>query len=261
MRARDNVYVRLPIELKERLARDSWEQNIINLHDGGGFPQTPARLVAALPGPLMLLQERGYRSLTLSELLPKWPAASISATLRKRVWAWYECAWNTWFRINRLGQATILTLGPAIHYGPDLILRDGTMIHPGAQVGELHLDRARVAHLHWTATQRRVGIVLRHELQDALQRLAQQVIEHPHDHWWEAFRSTTLFWQEATSLGFEVGGQDIGWHQVLLCWYQRLLLARVHPLGRHRLRGKRWETRTIWLSRRELLRRYAGQQL
>ena len=28
MRARDNVYVRLPIELKERLARESWEQNI-----------------------------------------------------------------------------------------------------------------------------------------------------------------------------------------------------------------------------------------
>jgi hypothetical protein len=49
-----------------------------------------------------------------------------------------------------------------------------------------------------------------------------------------------------------------GWHQSLLSWYQRLLLVRDHPLGRHRLRGRRWAARTIWLSRRELLRRYAG---
>ncbi len=254
----------MPLARPERIvrmvARRLHAGAIINLHDGGGFPQTPARLVAALPGLLMLLQERGYRSLTLSELLPKWPAASFSARLRKRVWDRYECAWNTWFGINRLGQETILTLGPAIHYGPDLILRDGTMIHPGAQVGELHLDRARVTHLHRTATQRRLGFALRHELEETLQRLAQQVIAQPQYHPLEAFRSTTLFWKEATRLGFEVCEQDIGWHEVLVGWYQRLLLARDHPLGRHRLRGRRWKARTIWLSRRELLRRYAGQQ-
>jgi hypothetical protein len=159
-----------------------------------------------------------------------------------------------------LGQETILTLGPAIHYGPDLILRDGTIIHPGAQVGELHLDRARVTHLHRTVAQRRLGFALRHELEETLQRLAQQVIAQPQYHPLEAFRSTTLFWKEATRLGFEVCEQDIGWHEVLVGWYQRLLLARDHPLGRHRLRGRRWKACTVWLSRRELLRRYAGQQ-
>jgi len=233
---------------------------IINLHDGGGFARTPARLVAALPELLRLIQKRGYRSLTLSELLAEGPAASSSTTLSSRIWDRYEWAWNTWFGIKRLDQDTILTLGPAIHYGPDLILRDGTMIHPDARVGELHLDRARVAHLHRTVSQRRVGFALRRELEATLQRLAQRVIERPHDHQLEAFRSTTLFWKEATRLGFEVCAHDIGWHQVLLCWYQRMLLVRDHPLGRHRLRGRRWEARTIWLSRRELLRRYAGQR-
>jgi hypothetical protein len=38
-----------------------------------------------------------------------------------------------------------------------------------------------------------------------------------------------------------------------------MLLARDHPLGRRRLQGRRWAARTIWLSRRELLRRYGGQ--
>ena len=95
-----------------------------------------------------------------------------------------------------------MTLGPAIHYGPDLILRDGTMIHPGAQVGELHLDRARVAHLHRTVTQRRLGFALRRELEETLQRLAQQVIEHPQYHPLEAFRSTTLILEGSDTPGF-----------------------------------------------------------
>jgi peptidoglycan/xylan/chitin deacetylase (PgdA/CDA1 family) len=249
-----------PEGIVRNVARRLHPGAIIDLHDGGGFAGTPARLVAALPGLLRLIQERGYDCLTLSELLAAGPAASAPATLGSRLWDRYEWAWNTWFGVKRLGQDTIFTLGPAIHYGPDLILRDGTIIHPGAQVGELHLDRVRVAHLHRTVPQRRLGFVLRREFEWTLQRLAQRVLDHAQYQNLEAFRSTTLFWQEATRLGFEVCGQDTGWHQVLLCWYQCLLLARDHPLGRYRLRGRRWEARTIWLARRELLRRYAGHR-
>jgi peptidoglycan-N-acetylglucosamine deacetylase len=233
---------------------------IIDLHDGGGFARTPARLVAALPDLLRLIQGRGYRCLTLSELLPEGPAAASDTTLSDHAWACYEWAWNAWFGVKRLDRATLLTLGPAIHYGPDLILRDGTIVHPGARVGELHLDRVQVMHLHRTVPQYRVGFVLRRELEDGLRRLAQRVIERQPYRQLAAFRSTTLFWQEATRLGFEVCVHDTGWHHRVLSWYQRLLLVRDHPLGRQRLRGRRWEARTVWLSRQELLRRYAEQR-
>jgi hypothetical protein len=106
--------------------------------------------------------------------------------------------WNAWYGVERLGRDTILALGPATHYGPDLILRDGTTIHPGAYVGELHLDRSRVAHLHRTVTEHFLGLALRRELERALQQLAQMVLEHHSYHRLEAFRSTTLFWREAT---------------------------------------------------------------
>jgi peptidoglycan/xylan/chitin deacetylase (PgdA/CDA1 family) len=224
---------------------------IIDLHDGGGLAHTPALL--------RLMRERGYRYLTLSELLTEGPTAPSHITLPSRVWDWYEWAWNARFGIEKLDRDTILTLGSAIHYGPDLTLRDGTMIHPGTQVGEFHLDRARVAHLHRTVAQRHLGLALRRELAGALQRCAQLVVEQPHYHQLEAFRSTTLFWREATRLGFEVCASDMGWHLGFLSWYQRMLLARDHPLGCRRLQGRRWEARTIWLSRQELLRRYARQ--
>jgi peptidoglycan/xylan/chitin deacetylase (PgdA/CDA1 family) len=254
----------LPLASPETIVRIVAQQlhpgAIIDLHDGGGLRHTPARLAAALPALLKLLQERGYRCLTLGELLAKGPTAPSHATLLSRMWDWYEWAWKTWYGIETLGQETILALGPAIHYGADLILRDGTMIHPGTLVGELHLDRPRVAELHRTVPQHRLGLALRRELERTLEQLARMVAEHPPYHELEAFRSTTLFWREATRLGFEVNVRDIGWHHGVLGWYQRMLLVRDHPLGCRRLQGRRWEARTIWLSRHELLRRYAGQR-
>lgn len=78
----------------------------------------------------------------------------------------------------------------------------------------------------------------------------------PHDGALQSFRSTTLFWKKAERLGFEVCAQRTDWRLRCVGWYQRRLLVRDHPLGR-RLRGRHWQARTIWLSRRELLRRYA----
>jgi peptidoglycan-N-acetylglucosamine deacetylase len=253
----------LPLASPETIVRSVAQRlhpgAIIDLHDGGGLRHTPARMATALPAVLRLLQARGYRCLTLGELLAARPTASSLATLRSRMWDWYEWAWSTWYGIETLGQETILTLGPAIHYGPDLILRDGTMIHPGAQVGELHFDRPRVAYLHRTVPQHCLGLALSRELERTLQRLAQMVAEHPPYHALQAFRSTTLFWREATRLGFEVSMRDSGWHQGFLGWYQRMLLIRDHPLGYRRLQRRHWEARTIWLSRQELLRRYGGR--
>ncbi|HSF32856.1 MAG TPA: polysaccharide deacetylase family protein [Candidatus Tectomicrobia bacterium] len=231
---------------------------IIDLHDGGGLRGTPARTMAALPALLRLLQERHYRCLSLSELLTATSTTRAHELQPSLIWDWYESAWNAWYGVEKLGQDTILALGPAIHHGPHLILRDGSVISPGAPVGELHLDRTRVAHLHRTVACRRLGFELRRELERALEQLARMVVERPRYHRLQAFRSTTLFWKVATGLGFEVSTCDSGWHLEFLGWYQRRLLARDHPLGRSRLQGKRWEARTIWLSRQALLRHYGG---
>jgi peptidoglycan/xylan/chitin deacetylase (PgdA/CDA1 family) len=231
---------------------------IIDLHDGGGLKHTPARMTTALPELLWLIQQRGYRCLTLSELLTEGPTARSTTTLASRLWDWYEAAWNAWYGVENLGQETVLTLSRGLHYGPDHIMDDGTMIRSGVQIGELHLDRARVAHLHRSIAQPRLGFALRRELIHTLQRLARMVVEHPHYHGLEAFRSTTLFWKEATRLGFEVCGGDSPCHHRFVSWYQRMLLARDHPLGCRRLRGRHLEARTVWLSRQELLRRYGG---
>lgn len=229
---------------------------IIDLHDGGGLRGTPARTTAALPAILRLLSAREYRCLNLSDLLSEASIPTGPATQPSRLWEWYEWAWHAWHGVERIGQEAILALGAAIYDGPDLTLRDGTMISAGAQVGELHLDRAQVARLHRTVASHRLGLALRRELESTLQLLARMVVERPGYHGLQAFRSTTLFWKVATRLGFEVSPRRGSWHLGFLSWYQQQLLARDHPLGRRRLQGKHWEARTIWLSRQALLQHY-----
>jgi peptidoglycan-N-acetylglucosamine deacetylase len=247
-----------PQTIVRNVARRLHPGAIIDLHDGGGLGGTPARTTAALPALLRLLRERNYRCLNLSELLTGASTTPDHEIQSSPMWDWYEWAWNAWYGVEQIGQDTILALGPAIYDGPDLILRDGTMIPPGAQIGELHLDRTRVAHLHRTVASHRLGLALRRELEHTLQQLARMVVERPPYHGLQAFRSTTLFWKEATRLGFEASPRGSGWHLGFLGWYQQMLLARDHPLGRRRLQGKRWEARTIWLSRQALLRHYDG---
>jgi hypothetical protein len=128
------------------------------------------------------------------------------------VWDWYERVWNAWHRIETLGQDTILTLGPATHCGPDLLLQDGTMIQFGTGIGELHLDRWRVAQLHRSVPPHCLGLCLRRDREGALRQLARQLLESPHEGALQAFRSTTLFWKEAERLGFEVCAQRTDWH-------------------------------------------------
>ena len=250
----------LPLARPETIVRNVAQRlhpgEIINLHDGGGLWHTPPRTLAALPSILGLLRERGYRCLTLSELLTKEPMDCRHAVVPCDVWDWYERAWCACHRVESLGRDAILAVEPALHAGPALSLRDGTTIPAGAQLGELHFDRKRVAHLHRTVPPHRLGLSLRRELERTLQQLAWMVIETPRYDGFQAFRGTTLFWREAGQLGFEMCTRDPGWTLGFLSWYQRMLLARDHPLGRRRLHGRRWEARTIWLSRRELLRRY-----
>ncbi len=43
--------------------------DIINLHDAGGFPDTPTRVLAALPDIIVRLRDAGFRFVRLSEIL------------------------------------------------------------------------------------------------------------------------------------------------------------------------------------------------
>jgi hypothetical protein len=177
-----------------------------------------------------------------------------------RLWKGYEWAWSAWHRVEPLSCEAVLALGLGVYRGPPRTLRDGTVVAPGMVLGELHFNRTRVTELHRRCPQRTVGLAFRRELERALMTLAALAVEHPHYRNVPAFHGTTLFWEGATRLGFEIHPLEGQWRRRLLGWYQRMLLRRDHPLGRRRLHRRTLEPQTIWLSRGELLSRYRREK-
>ena len=56
-------------EMADHVVRKVAGGDIINLHDAGGFPDTPARVLAALPGIIVRLRDAGLRFVPLSDML------------------------------------------------------------------------------------------------------------------------------------------------------------------------------------------------
>jgi hypothetical protein len=174
-------------------------------------------------------------------------------SITDRVEAWFERRYD----IRPIGEGDyILRLGLIRHRGPDLTFRDGTVLRRGDLVGELHVDNRRAATLHGG---RKGGFRYRREIFRALPALARDLRTRPEYHTIQAVGGPSLFWEEATAVGFEHRPLPL-FTRWWLTWWERFLLARYHPAGRARLaEGNRKELRQILMTRRTLLERWGKE--
>lgn len=170
---------------------------------------------------------------------------------------WLDRWFERRFHIRPIGEGGhVMRLGLIRHRGPRLEFEDGTVVGPGDVVGELHLDNARTAALH---EQGSPGLRFRREVLRMLHALARDLVARPEYRSVPAVCGASLFWEEATFVGFEVR-QLPSFTRSWLGWWERYLLARYHPAGRRRLaEGDRTELRQVWMTRRTLLARYGGK--
>jgi peptidoglycan/xylan/chitin deacetylase (PgdA/CDA1 family) len=232
---------------------------VIDLHDGGGVSGTPARTAQALPELLDLLRARGYRCVPLSELVAAVPESPAPRGVRAKFWDWYEHTWTSWFREEPLNDNGALAMSVTPYRGPAVLLRDGTQVQSGDLIGEIHFRRDHFMRLHREVRPGELGLVLRRDLTQSLEALARLAVEDPGYRRLEAFHGVTLFWREARMLGLEPRPITNPWPRWALGWYQRMLLARDHPLGRRRLAITFRDAGNVWLSRTTLLKRYGSR--
>jgi hypothetical protein len=154
---------------------------------------------------------------------------------------------------------SILRLRVRRYRGRPFMVADGTPIRRGDLIGEIHLNNERVAALHdGGCRSRQAGLAARRAFQASLVVLAERARRSPHDRPVRAFYATTIFYQAAERLGFEVHPLPRPRLARLVAAFQRRLLAHFHPLGKRRPGRRRFaEARQIWISMDELLRRYA----
>ena len=148
------------------------------------------------------------------------------------------------------------------HRGRPLILGDGTSIRRGDPIGDIHLDNERMAALHEGGRRSRwAGLAFRRAFHASLEALAEAVGNAPRYRGVTAFTATTIFHKGTDLMGFEIRPLSRRFAARLVAAYERSLISRFHPLGRQRPGRFRFgEARQIWISREELIRRYAGER-
>jgi len=178
------------------------------------------------------------------------------------LWRLYDAAYRRLHGLQDLptGRGSVLQIGVARYRGRRLSLRDGTVVRAGDLVGTLHFHNKAVAALHDGKPDAvRSGILILRAFERSMKVLVRLSDEHPRYRAMKAIRATTIFYQAVENLGFDIFPlpfRPAGW---IVSAYQRFLLARFHPLGRARENRKTFESRTVWVSVREIRRRYGDK--
>jgi hypothetical protein len=180
--------------------------------------------------------------------------------------AWYRRPIVVYDRLYRLWHGLdrpAAQVGPAIRLElrrrrRPLELADGTRLAPGDWIGVIHLNNEQVAALHADAGSIwAVGLRFRRLFVTSLRELTRRADSGGPLAVVRAFAATTIFHRGLGRLGFEpaVSGNRMS---VLDVFYQRALLACLHPAGSARLGAPRYEqARRLWISRQALIEGFA----
>ena len=179
-------------------------------------------------------------------------------------WLWrvYDAAYGWFHGLEDLPteRETILRIGVARYRGRRITLRDGTVVQAGDMIGTIHFHNEAVAALHDGKPDAvRSGILILRGYERSLRALARLSEDHPRYQNIKALTATTIFHQGVENFGFEIYPPRSGPAGWIVSAYQRFLLARFHPLGRQRERRKKLEARTVWVSTKEIRRRYGDR--
>lgn len=139
------------------------------------------------------------------------------------------------------------------YYGDKLILRDGTILHPGDKYGELHLNNRLFIGLSKRGSSPAfLGLSSLRESKKSLSSLKEYVKSNPIFTDINVFMGTTLLNRGIGRLGFEVLEMKHGFLKNLTSSYEKLLLAILHPQGLKRLRSKRLAPKLVIITRKTL---------
>ncbi|GAA0387290.1 YkoP family protein [Paenibacillus motobuensis] len=147
------------------------------------------------------------------------------------------------------------------HRGSSIRFEDGTYVHAGDQVCEIHLDNREVLQLSRAVGADRAAIVTARRLREALKDIGRAVDTDPKLAKAKALTGITLLHRGIIhGLGFELHPLETKWMERISTVYLRLLLRMLNPEGAKRLKQQRSKLipKMLMMSRASLVNRYAS---
>ena len=239
-----------PQELADRIVAALRPGQIYLLHDAGGDGRlhTAKALEIALPR----LAEKGYRAVTLSELLAHEEPISFGRRVLQAVWGVWELGFERINHVERIGDVrSVMRIGRVTYRGLPATLKDGRTVKPGDVVGEVHFRNPQLAAL---------GAIRSLPLFDrAMRELAVLIQGSPHYSDLDVFFGISVAFRGVRRFGFEV--KEMGftpWRRFVTGTYLRWVMTVYHPQGLERLHHRRdqLEPKGIFITRETILGRY-----
>ncbi|MCY9532237.1 MULTISPECIES: YkoP family protein [Paenibacillus] len=182
-----------------------------------------------------------------------------------------QSLWMTWEAVFELitplrsvyqSQFGICKVVVRTHRGTSIHCEDGTYIHKGDYVCEIHLDNREVLELSRSVGADRAALVTARRLRDALKQVGHAVNTNPELAKVKALTGITLLHRGITyGLGFELHPLETKWMQRVSTIYLRLLLRMLNPEGAKRLKQQRSKLvpKMLMMSRATLMDRYVNR--
>jgi len=235
--------------------------SILVFHDSddtpGSSPGTPDKMLGALPIILTEFKKCCLEIKPLSELLPEKPPKK---NLLQLFWHRVEKIIRYLAHIEDItedGKPAMFRLALKKYKGKVLPLPDGTSLHKGDFIGELHINNEILENMTSTSNPFLMGLSARQAASDSLKILARWLAKNPRYQNIKAVLGLSLLHRGSRSLGFQTY-QVSSFMYHLARWYEIWLLIIFHPAGRKHATKyfKKLKPKYLAMSKSELFKRY-----
>jgi peptidoglycan-N-acetylglucosamine deacetylase len=261
--------------LTQRMMKKLRPGEVVLLHDCGttfgADEHAPAQMLTALEQYMKAGEARGYRFVTIKELIAVTDKVRTAArgtaklgVLKRaavKLWMTWEKCFNFLFRIVDIGDGSIFHYRIRPYYGETLKLEDGREIRSKDKVVELHLDNEKL--LQVMLNSRSVlqsAIQLIREVDRAMPKLAKHMEGRKEFDDVAGLYGVSMMHRGPEAFGFSVLQLPKGVFSFFTKYYLRLLMVVLHPGGKERMRGKNdtMVPHIMAMSMAEFNRRYAA---
>jgi hypothetical protein len=159
------------------------------------------------------------------------------------------------YRLGLTSVGPALYVGRVCHRGPVMRFADGTELQPGAAIGTLHFNNARLAQIA-QPDRHRTGFEFARLMRASLTLLAERTRADEIFGDVQVYQGITWVRSHGERVGFQSTPLRQGWRKRLLSWHFRVIVWAFSPAAA----STHWEPRFYWLTRDELLKNFGSNR-
>lgn len=176
-------------------------------------------------------------------------------------WMGWERVFEVFSRLRSkyAGEFGICKMFVIKYQGKCIQCEDGTWIHSGDWIGELHLDNRKILHMLQSNEANRVALMIARLTRGAMRQICAEMQRNPRLSQVKALQGITLLHRGIThGLGFETHHVEQGFFRTFTTSYLRLLLTVFHPNNRRRIvpHTEKLVPMRLVMTRSSLIRRF-----